>query len=46
MTFGPITTVGGTWGTRVAGAITDTWWRLRVTAITGTFQIACAAGFK
>lgn len=46
MTFGPITTVGGTWGTRVAGPITDTWWRLRVTAITGTFSIACVAGFK
>lgn len=46
MTFGPITTAGGTWGTRVAGPITDTWYRLRVTAITGTFTIACAAGFK
>jgi hypothetical protein len=46
MTFGPITTVGGTWGTRVAGPITDTWWRLRVTAITGSHTIACVAGFK
>lgn len=46
MTFGPITAVGGTWGTRVAGAITDTWWRLRVSAITGTFTIACVAGIK
>lgn len=46
MTFGPITAVGGTWGTRVTGPITDTWYRLRVTAITGTFSIACAAGFK
>lgn len=45
-TFGPITTTGGTWGTRVAGAITDQWFRLRVTAITGTFQIACVAGIK
>lgn len=45
-TFGPITTLGGTWGTRVAGAITDTWYRLRVTAITGTFSIACAAGIR
>lgn len=44
MTFGPITAAGGTWGTRVAGSITDTWWRLRVTAITGTFTIACAIG--
>lgn len=45
-TFGPITTTGGTWGTRVAGAITDQWYRLRVTAITGTFSIACVAGIK
>lgn len=44
ITFGPITTTGGTWGTRVAGPITDTWYRLRVTAITGTFNIACAVG--
>lgn len=42
ITFGPITTAGGTWGTRVAGAITDTWYRLRVTAITGTFTVAGA----
>lgn len=45
-TFGPITTAGGTWATRVAGPITDTWYRLRVTAITGTFTIACVAGIK
>jgi hypothetical protein len=45
-TFGPITTVGGTWATRVAGSITDTWYRLRVTACTGTFSIACAAGIQ
>lgn len=45
-TFGPITAVGGTWATRVAGAITDTWYRLRVTAITGTFSIAAVAGIK
>jgi hypothetical protein len=46
ITFGPITTVGGTWGTRVAGPITDTWYRLRVTAVTGTHSIACVAGIK
>lgn len=46
VTFGPITTVGGTWGTRVAGPITDTWYRLRVTAVTGTHTIACVAGIK
>ena len=43
-TFGPITTTGGTWATRVAGPITDTWYRLRVDAVTGTFQIAGVAG--
>lgn len=46
MTFGPITTVGDTWGTRVAGAITDPWYRLRVTAVTGSHTIACVAGIK
>lgn len=45
-TFGPITTVGGTWATRVAGPIGDTWYRLRITAITGTATIACIAGIK
>lgn len=43
ITFGPLTAVGGNWGTRVAGAIADDdWFRLRVTAITGTWSIACA----
>ncbi len=45
-TFGPITTTGGTWATRATGPITDTWYRLRVTAITGTFTIAAVAGIK
>lgn len=44
ITFGPITATGGTWGTRVAGPITDTWYRLNVSAITGTFNVACAVG--
>lgn len=39
LTFGPITTVGGTM-LRIAGPITDDWFRLRVTAITGSFSIA------
>lgn len=43
-TLGPITATGGYWATRVAGPITDTWYRLRVTAITGTFDIAAAVG--
>jgi hypothetical protein len=38
--------IGGTWGTRVAGPITDPWYRLRVTAITGTHTIACVAGIR
>jgi hypothetical protein len=46
ITFGPITAVDGYWGTRVAGAITDTWYRLRITAITGSHTIACVAGIK
>jgi hypothetical protein len=45
-TLGPITAVGGTWATRVAGAITDTYYRYRVTAITGSFSIAGVAGIK
>lgn len=46
ITFGPITAVGGYWGARVAGAITDTWYRLRVTAITGSFTIAANVGIR
>lgn len=46
LTFGPITTTGGTWATRVAGSISDTWWRVRITAITGTFSIASAIGIQ
>jgi hypothetical protein len=45
-TIGPITTAGGTWMTRVAGSITDTFWRFNVTAVTGTFQIAGAIGIR
>ncbi|MEU7904110.1 hypothetical protein [Actinoplanes sp. NPDC049118] len=45
-TFSAITAVGGTWATRVAGPITDTWYRLRITACTGTFSIACTAGIR
>lgn len=44
ITFGPATVNGGVWGTRVAGSITDNWYRIRVTAITGTFTVAAAAG--
>jgi hypothetical protein len=45
-TFGPITTTGGTWLTRVAGPITDTHYRLNVSAITGTFSVAGAIAIQ
>lgn len=46
-TVGPITTTGGTWMTRVdASAITDTWFRLNVTAVTGSFSIAAAMAIQ
>lgn len=41
-TIGPLTTYGGTWATRVAGSITDSYFRFRVTAVTGTFSVAGA----
>lgn len=43
-TFTAVTAVGGSWVTRVAGPITDTYWRFNVSAVTGTFQIAGAVG--
>lgn len=46
ISFTGVTTVGGTWGTRVAGAITDTWYRMKVSAITGTFSVAGAIGIQ
>lgn len=45
-TIGPLTTAGGTYITPVSGAITDTWWRFRVTAVTGTFTVAAAAAIQ
>lgn len=45
-TIGPLTTTGGTWMTRVAGAITDDYFRFNVSAITGTFTVAAAFGVK
>lgn len=44
ITFGPITTAGGTWGVRLAGALAETHYRFNVTAITGTFSVAGAIG--
>lgn len=46
ITFGPYTTTGGRWGVRVAGPITDDWYRFRITTITGSFVIAGAAGIR
>jgi hypothetical protein len=46
LTIGPLTTTGGIWMARVAGAKTDTYWRLNATAITGTFNLAAAIGIQ
>jgi hypothetical protein len=43
-TIGPLTTAGGTWMTRVAGPITDSYFLFNVTACTGTFSIAASVG--
>lgn len=45
-TFGPLTASGGSWLSPVGGAITDTWWRFRVSAVTGTWDIAAAAAIE
>lgn len=45
-TFGPLTASGGYWLTPVIGAATDQWYRFRVTAITGTWTVAAAAGIQ
>lgn len=46
MTLGSVTAVGSTWGTRVAGPVTDTFWRVNVSAVSGTSSIAVAVGIK
>jgi hypothetical protein len=46
VTFGPLTAVGGNWATPVAGAITDQWWRIRVTAVTGSWVVAAAMAIQ
>lgn len=43
-TIGPLTARGGTFMTRVAGPITDTYYRFNVSAITGAFVAAGAIG--
>jgi len=41
-----ITAVGGYWVTRVAGPITDDYWRINVSAASGTSSIAASVGIK
>lgn len=38
-TLGPITVTGGTWMTPIAGPITDQFWRLNVSVLTGTGSV-------
>lgn len=46
-TIGPLTAAGGTWATRVPGPLAgETHWRLNVSAITGTFQLAGAIAIR
>lgn len=45
-TVGPLTAAGGTWVTPIPGPITDTWWRVNISAITGTFTLAVALGVQ
>jgi hypothetical protein len=43
---GSITTAAGFWLTPVAGAISDDWWRLSISAISGTWVIASALAIR
>lgn len=46
-TLGPISARGGSWLTPIdASSITDSWFRVNVTAITGTFNIASALAIQ
>jgi hypothetical protein len=45
-TIGPLTVTGGTFMTRVAGPITDAFWRFNCSAQTGSFTISGAIGIK
>jgi len=45
-TIGPLTTSGGTWMTKVPGPLTDSFFRLNVSAITGTFNMAASIGVQ
>jgi hypothetical protein len=46
VTVGSITATGGTWATRLAGPITDDYWRVNVSAVSGTSTIAVTIGIK
>lgn len=46
ITIGPLTTAGGTFATRLAGAVTDGFWRMTISAITGTWTVAGAIGIQ
>jgi hypothetical protein len=46
ITLSAITTTGGTWVTRLAGPITDTYYRFNVSAVTGTFNLGAAIGIS
>lgn len=39
ITIGPITSAGGTWATRLIGPVTDGFWRMSVSAVTGTWSV-------
>ncbi len=43
---GSLTASGGTWVTKVAGPITDEWWRLNVTAVVGSWTAAGTVGIQ
>lgn len=45
-TIGPLTTAGGTWTPRVAGAFADNYFRFNISAITGSFLLAGAIGVQ
>jgi hypothetical protein len=45
-TVAGVTAAGGTWVTRVAGPLTDTFFRINVSAITGSFIVAAAIGVQ
>lgn len=46
-TIGPLAAAGGTWMTRLAGPFAgETHWRLNVSAITGTFNLAAAVAVQ